>query len=88
MKKLALLTKNRFFRARVDIDNVASQSLMKKLGAYPNGVSEFMLHGKNLEEFKKDNIDMINDQYKKNISFTCEVLLLDSLFFIIQLNKT
>lgn len=65
MKKLALLTKNRFFRARVDIDNVASQSLMKKLGAYPNGVSEFMLHGKNLEEFKKDNIDMINDRIRE-----------------------
>ena len=42
------------FRARVDIDNYASQALMDKIGARTNGVSEFMLHGEDLENFKQD----------------------------------
>lgn len=33
LKKVATLTGKRFFRARVDIENVASQAMMRKLGA-------------------------------------------------------
>ena len=64
MKKIASITGNRFFRVRVDIDNYASQALMRKLGAYPNGVSEFLLKGEELERFKKENIDLIDDKIR------------------------
>lgn len=53
------------FRARVDIDNYASQALMDKIGARTNGVSEFILHGEDLENFKKENLSMIDDQLVK-----------------------
>ena len=64
MKKVACITGNRFFRVRVDIDNYASQALMRKLGAYPNGVSDFLLRGEDLEKFKTENIDMIDDRIR------------------------
>ena len=64
LKSLAAFTGNRFFRVRVEIDNYASQSLMKKLGAYPNGVSEFLIRGKDLEKFRKENINMIDDKIR------------------------
>lgn len=59
------ITGNRFFRARVDIDNYASQALMEKLGAYPNGISEFLLSGEDLEKFKRENIHMIDENMIK-----------------------
>ena len=45
MEEVCKVTGRQYFRVRVEIDNHASQGLMKKLGAYPNGVSEFLLHG-------------------------------------------
>lgn len=62
--KLAELSIHRFFRARIDIDNTASQKLVKKLGGYPDGVSEFMLHGEDLKEFQRDNMDYIDDNIR------------------------
>ena len=53
------------FRARVDIVYYSSQALMDKIGARTNGVSEFMLHGEDLENFKKENLSMIDDQLIK-----------------------
>lgn len=44
------ITGRRFFRARVAVDNHASQGLVRKLGATPNGISEYLLRG---EEIKK-----------------------------------
>lgn len=55
-------TGNYIYRARVDIDNYASQALLKRLGAYPNGISEYELHGKNLDQFKRENTDLIDDK--------------------------
>ena len=46
----------------MEIDNYASQALLKKLGAYPNGISEYELHGKNLDQFKRENTDLIDDK--------------------------
>ena len=69
LKKVATLTGKQFFRARVDIENVASQAMMRKLGAYPNGVSEFLLYGQLLEEFKSENIDKIDDNIR---NIACE----------------
>ena len=56
------VTGNYIYRARVEIDNYASQALMKKLGAYPNGISEYELHGKELDQFRRENIDMLDDK--------------------------
>lgn len=65
LKSVYHITENRFFRARVDIDNYASQALMEKLGAYPNGISEFLLSGEDLEKFKRENIHMIDENMKR-----------------------
>lgn len=64
IEKLTALSKQKQYRARVDIDNYASQGLMKKLGAIPNGISEFLLHGRNLEEFQKENKSSIDDSIR------------------------
>lgn len=58
------LTGRRYYRARVAIDNFESQGLMKKLGAVPNGVSEFLLHGDAIEMFKEENKDEITDEIR------------------------
>lgn len=62
LKKLKEFTGVRFIRVRVDIDNYASQNLMKKIGAYPNGISEFLLHGKVLAKFQSENEKYIDDK--------------------------
>lgn len=64
LKKLTALTGNRFYRIRTDIDNYASQALMKKIGAYPNGISEFWLTGEELEKFKKEYANTIDDKIR------------------------
>lgn len=58
-------THHRFFRARIDIDNFASQGLFRKVGAYPDGISEFLLHGEALERFQQENKDAIDDHIRK-----------------------
>lgn len=65
LKRLAKVTGKRFFRARVAADNYTSQALMKKLGASPNGVSQFLLRGEALEEFRRENQEMIDDKFRK-----------------------
>lgn len=83
LKKVATLTGKRFFRARVDIENVASQAMMRKLGAYPNGVSEFLLHGQLLEEFKSENIDKIDDNIR-NIACEFKMTPEDILGYVLE----
>lgn len=65
VKKIANITGKRSFRARVATDNEASQALMKKIGARPNGVSQFLLRWEALEEFRQNNQDMINDRFRE-----------------------
>ena len=83
LKKVATLTGKRFFRARVDIENVASQAMMRKLGAYPIGVSEFLLHGQLLEEFKSENIDKIDDNIR-NIACEFKMTPEDILGYVLE----
>ena len=64
MNALYKLTGRRYFRARVEIDNHASQGLMKKLGAAPNGISEFLLHGEDIEKFQEENKENITDEIR------------------------
>lgn len=50
------------FRVRIDPANYASQKLFEKLGALPNGISEFMLHRKeDIERCENENLDLIDD---------------------------
>lgn len=65
MQAVHKLTSRRFYRARVEIDNHASQGLMKKLGAIPNGVSEFLIHGDEIKRFQEDNKDLITDEIRE-----------------------
>lgn len=63
--KLTELLGERFYRVRIDMDNYASQKLFKKVGAYPNGISEFLLTGKELEKFREENISLIDENMRK-----------------------
>ncbi len=50
------------FRVRIDPGNKASQKMFEKLGAKPNGVSEFLIHEqKALEKLEEDNLHLIDD---------------------------
>lgn len=50
------------FRVRIDPTNITSQSLFEKLGAKPNGISEFLLHGeKEIRECEELNLHLIDD---------------------------
>lgn len=60
LRKLSDVTDQHCFIARINYDNVVSQGLMKKIGAHPIRVHEFLLHGEELEKFreeKKNSID-------------------------------
>lgn len=51
------------FRVRIDPGNRASQKLFEKLGAVPNGISEFLIHDQAaLEKCEEDNLQHIDDQ--------------------------
>ena len=65
------LTGRRYLRARVDIDNHALQGLMKKLGATPNGISEFLFHGKETEKFQEENMENITDEIREVAAEFC-----------------
>lgn len=50
------------FRVRIDPTNIASQSLFEKLGAKPNGISEFLLHSKEeIRQCEELNLHLIDD---------------------------
>lgn len=71
MQAMHRLTGRRYFRARVEIDNHASQGLMKKLGATPNGISEFLFHGKETEKFQEENMENITDEIREVAAEFC-----------------
>lgn len=51
------------FRVRIDPENDASQKLFEKLGAVPDGISEFMLHQKeDIERCENDNLDSVDNK--------------------------
>lgn len=50
------------FRVRIDPGNQASQKLFEKLGAQPNGISEFLIHDQDaLKKVEEDNLHLINE---------------------------
>ena len=49
------------FRVRIDPGNHASQKMFEKLGAIPNGISEFLIHDRaTLEKCEEDNLHLID----------------------------
>lgn len=51
------------FRVRIDPSNYNSQALFSKLGAVPNGISEFVLHGEEqLRRFEESNLHLVDDK--------------------------
>jgi RimJ/RimL family protein N-acetyltransferase len=62
LDSLVRLTGKEVYRSRVDADNFASQGLMKKIGAQPDGISEMFLHGEELKNFQEENKDLITDK--------------------------
>lgn len=62
LNALTALTGRSTYRSRVDSDNYASQNLMKKLGAKPNGISEMFIHGEELQKFQEENSNLIDDK--------------------------
>jgi len=64
MRTLHELTGKRFFCARVELDNHPSQGLMKKIGGHPDGVSEFLLHGEDIDKFREEYKDQITDEIR------------------------
>lgn len=65
MDQFSKITGENVFRSRVEVENCASQSLHRKLGAIPNGLSEFLLHGENLIEYQNENQSLIDDNIRK-----------------------
>ena len=65
MDQFSVITGEKIFRARVEVDNYASQSLHRKLGAVPNGLSEFLLHGEDLIRYQNENQYLIDDNIRK-----------------------
>ena len=64
LNSLTAMTGRKTYRSRVDSDNYASQNLMKKLGAKPNGISEMLIHGEELQKFQEENSDLIDDKLR------------------------
>lgn len=64
LNALTALTGKAVYRSRVDSDNYASQNLMRKIGAKPNGISEMFFHGEDLKKFQEENNDLIDDKLK------------------------
>ncbi len=54
------------FRVRISADNYVIQRLFEKLGAVPNGISEFLLHDKEtLEQCEEENLHLIDDRMRQ-----------------------
>lgn len=54
------------FRVRIDAENYPSQRLFEKLGAEPNGISEFLLHGEaDIRRCEEENIHLLDERIQK-----------------------
>ncbi|NBH15028.1 N-acetyltransferase [Lachnospiraceae bacterium] len=54
------------FRVRIDAENYPSQKLFEKLGAEPNGISEFMLHGEaDIQRCEEENLHLIDERMQE-----------------------
>lgn len=78
MENVSKLTGKKSFLAKVELDNYASQNMMKKLGGRPDGVCEYLLTNKEIEQFKEENKNCITDKIRevaKEFSMEAEDML-------------
>ena len=65
MKALKRRTGERVFRGRVDADNEASISMMRKIGGKAHGISEVFLHGEELKAYEKKKDYLVDDRLRE-----------------------
>jgi RimJ/RimL family protein N-acetyltransferase len=66
MSEFTKKTGAKCYRSRVDSDNYASQRVMEKLGAVPNGISAFLLKtSEQQERFEQENLNLIDDKLRE-----------------------
>ncbi len=54
------------FRVRIDAENYPSRRLFEKLGAEPNGISEFLLHEEaDIRRGEEENIHLLDERIQK-----------------------
>lgn len=54
------------FRVRIDAENYPSQRLFEKLGAEPNGISEFLLHEEaDIRRCEEENIHLLDERMQQ-----------------------
>ena len=54
------------FRVRIDAENYPSQRLFEKLGAKPNGISEFLLHEEaDIRRCEEENIHLLDERIQE-----------------------
>lgn len=54
------------FRVRIDAENYPSQRLFEKLGAQPNGISEFLLHEEaDIRRCEEENIHLLDERIQE-----------------------
>ena len=90
IENVAKVTGKKKFYARVELDNYASQKMMKKVGGYPNGIRELLLFGEELEMFKEENKHLITDKMRevaKEFSMEAEEMLGYVLVYEFDLGK-
>ena len=62
MEAIALRLGVTTFRVRIDPSNLASQRLFEKLGAQPNGITEFLIHDEDaLRKVEEENLHLIDE---------------------------
>ena len=90
MKALKRRTGERVFRGRVDADNEASISMMRKIGGKAHGISEVFLHGEQLAAYEKKNDYLVDDRLRelaKEFKVEPQELLGHALEFRVELPK-
>lgn len=64
LKTLSEITGMREYKSYVEVDNYASQALMRKIGGVPDGIKEMFFHGDDLKTLQDEYEDRIDESLK------------------------
>ena len=64
LKSLREITGVREYKSYVEVDNYASQALMRKIGGVPDGIKEMFFHGDDLRNLQDEYEDRIDERLK------------------------
>lgn len=64
LKSLSKITGVTEYKSYVEVDNYASQALMRKIGGVPDGIKEMFFHGDDLKSLQNEYEDKIDDNIK------------------------